>query len=136
MPVLSLTRIQAIQSFTTKDSRNIQVYCIHRSSDVLVECGPEDALAAAEEVEICRYRLTLETPLACTEAALAEAGRRLEAFGGRDRSNGLKPETETDGESLPFGPDGGGGGGGGNGGGGDSGGGGERAVASGERDEL
>lgn len=95
-----------------------------------MECGPEDALAAAEEVEICRYRLTLETPLACTEAALVEAGRRLEAFGGHDRSSSLKPEME--GEGLSAGPDGdsacdGNGG---------CGGGGERATASVARDEL
>ncbi len=98
-----------------------------------MECGPEDALAAAEEVEICRYRLTLETPLVCTEAALAEAGRRLEAFGRHGRSNGLKPEME--GGGLSLGPDGGGGDGsaGGSGsGGGDA----ERAAVSGERDEL
>lgn len=48
---------------------------------MLVECGSEDALTAAEELEIGLYRLTLETPLACTEAALREAEGRLEVFG-------------------------------------------------------
>lgn len=52
-------------------------------------CGPEDALTAAEELEIGLYRLSLETPLACTEAALREAEGRLEAFGGRQ---GLRSE--------------------------------------------
>eukprot|EP00903_Cladosiphon_okamuranus_P009097 g8695.t1 len=52
-----------------------------RSCEVLVECGSEDALTAAEELEIGLYSLTLETPLACTEAALREAEERLEAFG-------------------------------------------------------
>lgn len=47
-----------------------------------MECGSEDALAATQELEIGLYRLTLKTPLACTEAALREAEGRLEAFGG------------------------------------------------------
>lgn len=47
-----------------------------------MECGSEDALTAAEELEIGLYRLTLETPLACTQAALREAEERLEALGG------------------------------------------------------
>lgn len=75
-----------------------------------MECGSEDALTAAEELEIGLYRLTLETPLACTEAALREAEKRLEAFGGRV---GLKSEEEEAGGGLLPGLDGSGDGGGG-----------------------
>lgn len=48
---------------------------------MLVECGSEDALVAAEELEIGLYRLTLETPLACAQAAVAEAEERLKTLG-------------------------------------------------------
>lgn len=51
-----------------------------RSAEVLVECGSEDALVAAEELEIGVYRLVMETPLACTEASLREAEQRVELF--------------------------------------------------------
>lgn len=78
-------------------------------------CGSKDALTAAEELEIGLYRLTLETPLACTEAALREAEGRLEAFGGR---KGLRSEEG----ALLRGPAGSGDGGG--------------AAASVEREEL
>lgn len=54
---------------------------INRSCEVLVECGSEDALVAAEELEIGLYRLTLDTPLACTEAAVAEVEERLHTLG-------------------------------------------------------
>lgn len=61
-----------------------------------VECGSEDALVAAEEIEIGTYRLRLETPLACTEAHLAEAERGLEALGLVRPSvqRGLRPKEE------------------------------------------
>ncbi|CAM9476068.1 unnamed protein product [Ectocarpus sp. 13 AM-2016] len=67
-----------------------------RSCDVSVECGPEDALVAAKEIEIGTYRLRLETPLACTEAHLAEAERGLEALGlvRPSARGGLRPEEE------------------------------------------
>ncbi|CAN0575129.1 unnamed protein product, partial [Laminaria digitata] len=51
-----------------------------RSSEVSVECGPDDALVEAEELEIGLYHLTMETPLACTEANLRQMERRLEAL--------------------------------------------------------
>eukprot|EP00752_Nemacystus_decipiens_P005261 g4773.t1 len=80
-----------------------------RSCEVLLECGSEDALTAAEELEIGIYRVTLETPLACTEAALREAEERLEALGGFALT-GLKSKSERAG-ALP-GLDGSGDGGG------------------------
>lgn len=67
---------------------------------MLVECGSEDALTAAEELEIGLYRLTLETPLACTEAALGEAEGRLEAFGGLPLT-GLKSKSTSKSKSKP-----------------------------------
>lgn len=51
-----------------------------RSAEVFVECGSEDALVAAEELEIGVYRLVMETPLACTEASLQKAEQRVEVF--------------------------------------------------------
>ncbi|CAM9201641.1 unnamed protein product [Ectocarpus sp. 6 AP-2014] len=67
-----------------------------RSCEVSVQCGSEDALVAAEEIEIGTYRLRLETPLACTEAHLAEAERGLEALGlvRPSARGGLRPEEE------------------------------------------
>ena len=80
-----------------------------------MECGSEDALTAAEELEIGLYRLTLETPLACTEAALREVEGRLEAFGGLSLT-GLKSESKSeDGGGVLAGLDGSDGGGGGGG---------------------
>ena len=72
---------------------------IVRSCEVLLECGSEDALTAAEELEIGLYRLTLETPLACTEANLREAEEQLEAFGGV--RPGVESEEEEEGGVLP-----------------------------------
>lgn len=91
-----------------------------RSCEVLVECGSEDALTAAEELEIGLYRLTLETPLACTEAALGEAEGRLEAFGGlpltglksKSTSKSKPEERRAELPRLDGSSDGGGGGGG------------------------
>ncbi|CAB1098854.1 unnamed protein product [Ectocarpus sp. CCAP 1310/34] len=67
-----------------------------RSCEVSVECGPEDALVAAEEIEIGTYHLRLETPLACTEAHVAEAELGLEALGlvRPSARAGLRPEEE------------------------------------------
>lgn len=42
-------------------------YLRHRSSEVVTECGPNNALVAADEVDFCHHRLTLEPPLACTK---------------------------------------------------------------------
>ena len=55
-------------------------HLIERSAEVLVECGPSDALVAADELEIGVYRLVMETPLACTESDLREAEQRVEVF--------------------------------------------------------
>lgn len=46
-----------------------------------MECGPHDALIAAEELEIGVYRLAMETPLACSENNLEEAQYQLELHG-------------------------------------------------------
>lgn len=73
-----------------------------RSCEVSVECGSEDALVAAEEIEIGTYRLRLETPLACTEAHLAEAERGLEALSlvRPSARGGLRPEEEEEEEEA------------------------------------
>lgn len=36
-----------------------------RSAEVLLSCGPADALIGAEELETCHYSFELETPAAC-----------------------------------------------------------------------
>lgn len=90
-----------------------------------MECGPENALVAAEEREICLYRLRLETPLACTEADLEEAARALEAFGGPPTTGAGQLEEEAGGHLSR--PRGGGGGGGISG---------EKSVGDDRREEL
>lgn len=48
-----------------------------------MECDAEDVLVAAQELEIGLYRLTMVTPLACTNESLREVEKRLETLGVR-----------------------------------------------------
>lgn len=65
-----------------------------RSAVVQLWCGLEEQLVEVSEPTVCVYDFVLMTPLACTEAALAQAEERL-------RNLGIKlPEDELSGENV------------------------------------
>jgi hypothetical protein len=65
-----------------------------RSAEVLLTCGPTDALVRADELETCRYSFELETPAACADDLVAKTPHdATTAEGGNSLLAGHRQET-------------------------------------------